>query len=109
LSVIVPIKNPGAKWQDWLRALRSQTYQPAKVLVVDSASTDQSVQWAQQSGCDILHIEAKDFAHGATRQLALAQVAPFSDWVVFLTQDAILASEHTLENLLHAIQSQPQS
>ncbi len=108
LSVIVPIKNPGAKWQDWLRALRSQTYQPAKVLVVDSASTDQSVQWAQQSGCDILHIEAKDFAHGATRQLALAQVAPFSDWVVFLTQDAILASEHALENLLHAIQSQPQ-
>lgn len=108
LSVIVPIKNPGAKWQDWLRALRSQTYQPAKVLVVDSASTDQSVQWAQQSGCDILHIEAKDFAHGATRQLALAQVAPFSDWVVFLTQDAILASEQALENLLHVIQSQPQ-
>ena len=106
-SVVVPIKNPGAKWHDWLRAMQSQTCQPAKVLVVDSASTDQSVQWAQQAGYDILHIEAKDFAHGATRQLALNQVAPFSDWVVFLTQDAILANEHALENLLQAIRSQP--
>lgn len=108
LSVIVPIKNPGAKWQDWLRALQSQSFQPAKVLVVDSASTDQAALWAQQAGCEVLHIDAKDFAHGATRQLALQQVAPFSDWVVFLTQDAILANAHALENLVKAIQDQPQ-
>lgn len=108
LSVIVPVKNPGAQWQDWLRALQSQTYQPAKVLVVDSASTDQAVQQAQQAGCDVLHLDAQDFAHGATRQWALEQVAPFSDWVVFLTQDAILANAHTLENLIKAIQNQPQ-
>ena len=77
------------------------------MLVVDSESTDQSAQLAKQSGFEVLHIAAKDFAHGTTRQLALQQVAPHSDWVVFLTQDAILASKHALANLILALQSQP--
>ena len=108
LSVIVPIKNPGAKWHEWLRALKNQTCMPAMVLVVDSESTDLSAQQARAAGFEVLHIAAKDFSHGATRQLALNQVAPHSDWVVFLTQDAILADENALENLMQAFQSQPQ-
>jgi len=107
LSVIVPIKNPGAKWHEWLRALKTQTCMPAMVLVVDSESTDESAQQAKAAGFEVLHIAAKDFAHGATRQLALNQVAPHSDWVVFLTQDAILAHENALEHLMQAFQSQP--
>lgn len=76
--------------------------------MIDSASTDQSADWAQKAGYEILRIDTKDFAHGATRQMAFMHVALCSDWVIYLTQDAILANEHALESLIKSIQSHPQ-
>jgi rhamnosyltransferase len=114
--VIVPTYNPGASaWADWAVALKNQNCQPMQVIVVDSGSTDGSVDISQQAGYTVFHVHAKDFNHGGTRQWALDQGLekasqlgqPKPDFVVYLTQDAILAHPNSLQELLSAFQ-QPQ-
>ena len=122
-GVIVPTYNPGLEaWARWVQALQSQNCKPMQVVVVDSGSTDGSLAMSQQAGFRVLHTEAKSFNHGATRQWALHQgflnpesisaispnlSAPPStppEFMVFLTQDAILASPNALADLLQAFQ-----
>ena len=122
-GVIVPTYNPGLEaWVKWVQALQLQNCKPMLVVVVDSGSTDGSLALSQQAGFTVLHTEAKSFNHGATRQWALNQgflkPEPISaispnlsatpstppDFIVFLTQDAILANSHSLAELLQAFQ-----
>ena len=120
-GVIVPTYNPGLEaWAKWVQALQFQNCKPMQVVVVDSGSTDGSLALSQQAGFTVLHTEAKSFNHGATRQWALNQgflnpepisaisptPSPSSppDFIVFLTQDAILANANALEELLQAFQ-----
>ena len=120
-GVIVPTYNPGREaWAKWVQALQSQNCKPMQVVVVDSGSTDGSLDLSQQAGFTVLHTKAQDFNHGATRQWALEQgflnsqpnptngATPSAssppDFIVFLTQDAILASPNSLAELLQAFQ-----
>jgi rhamnosyltransferase len=122
-GVIVPTYNPGLEdWARWVQALQSQNCKPMQVVVVDSGSTDGSLALSQQAGFRVLHTEAKSFNHGATRQWALHQgflnpeaisaITPNlsstpstpPDFIVFLTQDSILASPNALADLLQAFQ-----
>ena len=120
-GVIVPTYNPGLEaWAKWVQALQSQNCKPMQVVVVDSGSTDGSLDLSHQAGLTVLHTKAQDFNHGATRQWALEQgflnphpnppngATPSAssppDFIVFLTQDAILANPKALEELLQAFQ-----
>lgn len=128
-GVIVPTYNPGLEaWAKWVQALQLQNCKPMQVVVVDSGSTDGSLDLSQQAGFTLLHTKAQDFNHGATRQWALNQgffksesssaqsltnsatpsTSPSAskppDFIVFLTQDAILANSNALEELLQAFQ-----
>jgi rhamnosyltransferase len=110
-GVIVPTYNPGREaWAKWVQALQLQNCKPMQVVVVDSGSTDGSLDLSQQAGFALLHTKAQDFNHGATRQWALNQgflkpeSSPPPDFIVFLTQDAILANPKALEELLQAFQ-----
>jgi rhamnosyltransferase len=68
---------------------------------------------SKQSGFTVLSIHAKDFNHGGTRQWALDQGLekanqlgqPKPDLVVYLTHDAVLAHENSLQELLNAFQN----
>ena len=108
-GVVVPTYNPGLEaWAQWVQALQSQNCKPMQVVVVDSGSTDGSVGLSQQAGFTVLHTQAQDFNHGATRQWAVNQTfintEPKPNFIVFLTQDAILASPNALAELLQAFQ-----
>ncbi len=108
-GLVVPTYNPGLKaWAQWVQALQSQNCKPMQVVVVDSGSTDGSVALSQQAGFTVLHTQAQNFNHGATRQWAVNQafLNPSSapEVIVFLTQDANLASPNALAELLQAFQ-----
>ena len=96
--VCIPTLNAGAAWADALKALDQQTL-PHDTLVIDSGSRDGTVERAQQSGARVVPIEGSTFDHGGTRQLA-ADLAPKAEIVIFMTQDATLATPDALASLV---------
>lgn len=101
VGLIVPTLNAGAIWPNWLQALAQQTRQPDRLLLIDSSSTDHTVALARKQGFEIRIIDKSAFNHGGTRQWAL-ELLHDMDVIVFLTQDAVLADVHAIENLLAA-------
>jgi rhamnosyltransferase len=98
ISVIVPVKDGGDDLRRCLdRIARQQTGEDVETLVVDSGSTDGSAELARSMGARVLEVQASEFGHGATRNLAAAQAR--GERLVFTTQDAYAADEHWLERL----------
>ena len=110
--VLVPTYNPGFEaWAQWVHALQMQNCKPMQVVVLDSGSTDGSLALSQQAGFTVFHTQAQNFNHGGSRQWALDQAlqalqasAQAPEWVVFLTQDALLAKENAFQELLSAFE-----
>lgn len=101
-ALVVPTLNPGPLWSPWLSALNSQTARPARVLVIDSSSEDGLVGDFDADEFELVTIPRDTFNHGATRQDAFERVRKGVDVVVFMTQDALLADEQSLANLVGA-------
>ena len=99
VAVIVLTRNAGELWGQWIVGMQQQTIQAGRYLVVDSSSTDQTVQKALAAGLEIYSIAAETFNHGGTRQLA-AELCHGAEYLIFLTQDAILDEPDSLELLL---------
>jgi rhamnosyltransferase len=91
--------NAGDFIDRWVAALRGQVRQPDRVVVIDSSSTDSTASIARDAGFEVVVIRREDFGHGRSRQLALTLLAE-CEVIVFMTQDALLASPRSLEHLL---------
>ncbi len=100
ISVIIPTKNAGGIFGDVLAGLRGQTFSGGlEIVVVDSGSTDQTLELARQYGCIVHKIDPAEFDHGATRDRAIGFAnAPV---VILMTQDAVPANENLVQ-ALHA-------
>ncbi len=99
VAVIVLTRNAGALWPQWLQAMEQQTVQAGYYLVVDSSSHDHTVDLAKAAGLEVRIINAQDFNHGGTRQLA-SEWCIDAQFLVFLTQDAILQQTDSLATIL---------
>lgn len=88
-AVAVLSKNGGALLGECLAAVCAQeTAEPFEVLVIDSGSTDGSVERVRAlPRARLIRIAAGEFQHGRTRNLAMASTA--AELVAFLTQDAV--------------------
>jgi rhamnosyltransferase len=75
--------------------------EPSNVLVVDSSSTDRTVDIARGYNVKVTTVRGDEFNHGLTREFARQMLG--TDVVVFLTQDAILESSESLANLTRPI------
>jgi rhamnosyltransferase len=78
-----------------LAAVRAQTV-AAELVIADSSSTDGSAELARSFGAAVFGVER--FSHGGTRNELMARTS--GEFVAFLTQDALTASETWLEALL---------
>lgn len=106
VSVIIPTLNAEHEIEDLLAALERQSLRPMEILIVDSASDDGTVPLVKMhEGIRLLQIERCDFNHGATRDMALR--ATTGDFVCFLTQDALPASDAYLERLVAPMAGDP--
>ena len=99
VGLIVPTLNAGNQWRDWLDAVERQSFQPHRKLVVDSSSNDHTTELAAQRGFEVITIDKMEFNHGGTRDLAISHLSD-CEILVFLTQDALLADEKAIQNLL---------
>jgi rhamnosyltransferase len=101
ISVIIPTRNAEGQIRALLEALRGQSV-PCEIIVVDSSSADRTVIIAESFGAKTKIIVRGCFGHGRTRNLG-ARLAS-GDIIVFLTQDALPADEHFLENLIEPLE-----
>ncbi|MFI3187048.1 MAG: glycosyltransferase [Methylococcaceae bacterium] len=101
VGLIVPTLNAGSLWQSWLKAFNQQTRKPDYLLVIDSSSSDNTVALARANGFEVQVIPKTEFNHGGTRQFGVNKMTDV-DIIVFLTQDALLASPEAIEKLLAA-------
>ncbi|KPG76676.1 glycosyltransferase family 2 protein [Pseudomonas libanensis] len=104
-SLIIPTRNAASHLDRLLPALRMQTLQPDEMLVVDSASSDDTVARLREFGARVEVIDAGDFNHGGTRRWASEQVG--GDALIVMTQDAIPATAETFANLITELQLEP--
>ena len=98
ISLLIPTYNCEKTLKELFRVLATQTLQPDEILVVDSSSSDTTVQICLENGAQVITIAQEEFDHGGTRTLMVEKAT--GDIVLFLTQDAIPASENALELLV---------
>ena len=98
-SILVLTKNGGAEFGVCLEAIWAQKGSGAfEVLVIDSGSTDETLEIARRYPVRIYQIPPESFHHARTRNYAasLAQ----GQYLVYLSQDAIPAVDNWLAALL---------
>ena len=96
----IPTYNAGNLWNKWIKAYESQSVTADQVIVIDSSSSDDTVKLAKDAMFSVFSIPQSEFNHGGTRNQAVRFAEKFADVLVFMTQDAILASPDSLEKLL---------
>jgi rhamnosyltransferase len=99
VTVVIPVKNGMPLFGEVCNNLKRQNYDgDVRVICIDSGSTDNGPAVAIESGFQLIKIKSQDFGHGRTRNLgaSLAQ----SEYVAFLTHDAIPFDADWLSNLI---------
>lgn len=108
-SVVIPMKNPGAVFREVLAAVcRQQTSFDYDVLVVDSGSTDGSVEFVQAFGdprVRLIQIKPTEFGHGKTRNLAVGSTQ--GEYAVVITHDALPVDDHWLQSMVLTADADP--
>ncbi|MCL7939241.1 glycosyltransferase family 2 protein [Halomonas sp. ATCH28] len=101
ICCIVPTLNAGPELKVFVNALSEQSY-CFDLFFVDSSSDDGTENLVQQYSNDsAMSIKRSEFDHGGTRQMMVDRLTGY-DIYVFLTQDAILAHDRAIEQLLYA-------
>lgn len=98
VSVVIPTLNAEGEIGPLVESLLVQAVRPGEVLVVDSSSDDGTAAEAAAAGARVVTIARADFDHGGTRDAAVAMTS--GEYVLFLTQDAVPASEGYVGELL---------
>lgn len=106
-SVVILTKNPGPLFRKVLGAVLSQQAPwPFEVLVIDSGSSDGTVEFCREEARVRLHqIPAAEFGHGKTRNLAVSLST--GEFIAMITHDALPADEHWLSELVQAVEMAP--
>jgi rhamnosyltransferase len=99
ISVVIPVKNGGSDLARCLDAVRGQDLagQELEIVVVDSGSTDSSIEIARVRGATVHQIPPSQFTHGGSRNLG-AQCSR-GEFIVFTSQDAYPVDHHWLTSI----------
>jgi rhamnosyltransferase len=100
VSVIIPTYNAGTQFNQLLCCLESQQT-IGEIIVIDSSSTDCTVDLALSHGIVPIRIDKKDFNHGGTRNMAARRAK--GDRFVFLTQDCLPRREDCIARLIEPL------
>lgn len=74
ISLVIPTLDAQAEIGELLNRILSQTCCPDEIIVVDSASSDSTVEIASSfDGVRVIEIDRSDFNHGLTRDMAFKE------------------------------------
>jgi glycosyltransferase involved in cell wall biosynthesis len=99
VTVAIPVRNGEAYLGEVLAAVRAQRVaRELELLIVDSGSTDRSIEIAHACEARVVEIPPSQFSHGGTRNLMMELAA--GDHVAFLSQDATPVDDLWLARIL---------
>jgi O-antigen biosynthesis protein len=103
VTVAIPVLN-GARYLDEVLAAvgRQRVDREVEILIVDSGSTDGSLEIARRHGAVVHEIPKSEFSHGGTRNKMMGLARGVH--VAFLTQDATPAHDRWLAALLEGFE-----
>ncbi len=98
ISIIIPTFNAAGLLPELLSSLRNQEGNGCDIIVIDSTSTDNTVEIAQSFRAMVLSVSRSDFDHGGTRSRAAKHAA--GEYLVFLSQDSLPVAPTAIQTLI---------
>jgi rhamnosyltransferase len=98
-ACVIPTYNGVVELKRLIDSLEKQSI-AIDILVVDSSSEDGTAELARDKGCILEVIPTYQFNHGGTRQYMVDRYRNY-DVYVFMTQDAYLVDECSIERILN--------
>ena len=100
VGIVIPTFQAAKHLKKCLTPLLHSSLSP-RILVIDSSSTDGTVDIAREMGVETLVIPQREFNHGTTREMGRKLLN--TSIVVMLTQDAYATSPMMLERLVQPL------
>lgn len=96
VTAVVPVRNRRAISLRFLEQIGRQTYPNLQVVVVDSNSSDGTVEAIREGfpGVQVLAAGDNDYWTGATNRGVRQALASGSDWLLTINDDAVIADDH---------------
>lgn len=102
VTIVIPTKNAGNILNQVLdMVFKQKTSYRYEVICVDSGSSDNTLEIIEKYPVRLYKILPQEFGHGKTRNYGAAQGT--GEYIVFITQDAVPASETWLQNFIDAM------
>jgi rhamnosyltransferase len=95
------VLDGGERFREVLAALASQRNASGveyELLIIDSGSTDGSVDAARQAGARVIEIDKSTFQHGRTRNMAVSEAK--GEVIALLTDDSVPANDNWLDSIV---------
>lgn len=107
VSIVIPTKNAGPLFSRVLEAVFHQkTEYEYEVICVDSGSSDETLDIINKFPCKLYQIPKEEFGHGKTRNYGASKGT--GEFIVFITQDALPASDLWLQNFIDGMKTDEQ-
>ncbi|MFI4992223.1 MAG: glycosyltransferase family 2 protein [Solirubrobacterales bacterium] len=105
ISIVIPVKDGGSDLVRCLQGIGAQVIDDeVEIVVIDSGSTDTSVEEAHKRGAIVREIPPPEFSHGSARNLGASLAS--GELLVFISQDAHPVDERWLEHLTGPLREQ---
>lgn len=99
VAAIIPVKNGFPEIRECIKGLLSQTVRLNRIIVIDSGSTDGTLEYLKSvKEVELLQIPAAEFNHGETRNIGWKNCT--EDFLFYTVQDARPVSDRLIEELL---------
>jgi len=103
VSIVIPTKNGGPDFEYTLEKIRSQEgIHEIEIIIVDSGSTDETIELAKNYGSRVYTIKPEDFNHGGTRNYGAEKAT--GDYILFMVQDAIPIGDYWLHSMVKVLE-----
>ena len=98
ISVVIPTYNAGKDFPELMMILARQIgIRDIQMIIVDSGSSDETVETAKWFRADVIEIPNEEFSHSYARNLGAAKAD--GDYILFMTQDAMPTDDYWLYRL----------
>jgi len=103
VSIIIPTYNAAESLPGLFQSINNQDVSTEEI-IIDSSSSDNTIDIARYFGAHVLSISKEEFGHGKTRNLAASNAN--GEIIVFLTQDCILENNDAISCLVESLKEE---